>query len=173
MSRFYTYAYLRKDGTPYYIGKGTGKRAYKLRPNIHRPDRERILLLKKNLTEEEAFKHEEYMIYVLGRKDLGTGILLNLTNGGDGNTSGMIHTEETKRKIGASNKGKIHSKKQNKIHSEFMKGRKPWNKGLKGAGYRLGTKECVYRDKKFSSMTDAAEYFGVSISAVSKAQRSK
>jgi hypothetical protein len=40
--------------------------------------------LKRNLTEEEAFKHEIYMIAIFGRKDNGTGILINLTNGGDG-----------------------------------------------------------------------------------------
>jgi len=90
MKRYYTYAYLRKDRTPYYIGKGTGKRAYKKHTNVSRPkERSRIIFLKKNLTEEEAFKHEIYMIAVFGRKDLGTGILHNRTNGGEGSSGGV------------------------------------------------------------------------------------
>jgi hypothetical protein len=40
-------------------------------------DKSRIIFLKQNITEEEAFKHENYMIAVFGRKDLGTGILHN------------------------------------------------------------------------------------------------
>jgi hypothetical protein len=87
---FYTYAHLREDGTPYYVGKGTGNRAWRKRK--FRPPDNRILILKKNLTEEEAFRHEVYMIFVLGRKDLGTGILRNRTNGGEG-TSGAIVNE--------------------------------------------------------------------------------
>lgn len=104
--RFYTYAYLREDKTPYYIGKGIGSRAYKKYKNEIKPprDKSRIILLKKNLLEEEAFKHEIYMIAVLGRKDLGTGILHNRTNGGEG-SSGRICSEETKVKIGTAQKG--------------------------------------------------------------------
>jgi hypothetical protein len=99
MNDFYTYAYLREDKTPYYIGKGKENRSrVNCGRSIHKPSEDRILILKKNLTEEEAFKHEIYMIAVLGRKDLGTGILRNRTNGGEG-TSGRICTEETREKL--------------------------------------------------------------------------
>jgi hypothetical protein len=99
-NRFYTYAYLRKDRTPYYIGKGSENRIYKKSKNYFQPpkDKSRIIFLKQNLTEEEAFKHETYMIAVFGRKDLGTGILHNRTDGGEG-TSGFKHSKESKEKI--------------------------------------------------------------------------
>lgn len=99
---FYTYAYLREDGTPYYIGKGSGKRkfvAHKGRKGsivIGLPPEDRILVLKENLTEEEAFKHEIYMIGVFGRKDNHTGILRNQSNGGEG-SSGHKKSEEWKK----------------------------------------------------------------------------
>ena len=96
-NRFYTYAYLREDRTPYYVGKGCGKRIYSTNRSGLKPpkDKSRILILKQNLTEEEAFKHEKYMITVFGRKDLSTGILHNRTDGGDG-CSGRIVSEEQK-----------------------------------------------------------------------------
>ena len=89
--KYYTYAYLREDGTPYYIGKGKGNRAYvkhwrsKVRGGYFTPpEKDRILILKNNLTENEAYKHEIYMISILGRKDLDTGILRNMSDGGKG-----------------------------------------------------------------------------------------
>jgi hypothetical protein len=92
---------LREDRTPYYIGKGVGKRIYSKQKNINQPkDKSRIIFLKQNLTEEEAFKHEKYMIAVFGRKDLETGILHNRTNVGEG-TSGRIKTKEEREKIRA------------------------------------------------------------------------
>ena len=99
MKNFYTYAYLREDGTPYYIGKGKKDRIDNpLHNSIHLPPKERRLFLKQNLTEEEAFRHEKYMIAVFGRKDLETGILRNMTDGGQG-VSGRIVTEKQKEKM--------------------------------------------------------------------------
>jgi hypothetical protein len=92
---YYTYAYLREDGTPYYIGKGKGFRLYVKKRIVPLPSKDRIIYLKRNLTEQEAIKHEIYMIAVYGRKDNGTGILRNLTDGGEG-TSGRVVSEEQK-----------------------------------------------------------------------------
>jgi len=106
---FYTYAYLREDRSPYYIGKGKGDRAYKKYDRtVPLPkDKSRILILKKNLTEVEAFRHEVYMIAVYGRKDLGTGILRNMTNGGEGVIG---YTMKEKQRIQLSEYSKNRSK---------------------------------------------------------------
>ena len=120
---YYTYAYLREDGTPYYIGKGKGYRCnYGTGKNCNPPkDRSRIIKLKQNLTEEEAFKHEIYMIALFGKKCDGTGILMNIADGGNAppKICGDIHhmkTEEYRKRV-----------------SEKLTGRKghpAWNKGI-------------------------------------------
>jgi len=82
--RFYVYAYLRTDGTPYYIGKGT---RYRIQAKTHVafvPPEERRKILFHGLTNQEAVETEIALIHCLGRKDLGTGCLRNQTNGGDG-----------------------------------------------------------------------------------------
>lgn len=62
--RFYTYAYLDKNNKPYYIGKGSNKRAYLKHKNVITPSQDKILILKTNLTETEAIDHEKYMIFI-------------------------------------------------------------------------------------------------------------
>jgi hypothetical protein len=111
MNEYYTYAYLQNDGFPYYIGKGKGCRLYDHRGKNFNPpkDRSRIIKLKQNLTEEEAFKHEIYMIAIFGKKCDGTGILMNIADGGNAPPTMYGDNSPTKRpevraKIGASNK---------------------------------------------------------------------
>ena len=169
MNHFYTYAFLREDRTPYYIGKGTGRRIYSTQRKIKPPkDKSRIIFLKKNLTEEESFRHEIYMIAVFGRKDLGTGILRNETDGGEGSSgaiisdetrkkmSGRIPSEETRKKMSKAHKGKTISEEHRKKMSEAMEGEKNpnfakkwWNDGCgnykmmvecPGDDWRLGRK---------------------------------
>jgi hypothetical protein len=108
---YYTYAYLRENKTPYYVGKGKKNRAYEGsgKPCNIPKDKSRIIFLKQNLTEQEAFEHEIYMIDVFGRKDLGSGILHNKSNGGEG-SGGWIATPELRKKMSELRKGKKHSK---------------------------------------------------------------
>ena len=104
MSIYYVYQYLRSDGTPYYIGKGHGMRAYSKRHNIHLPKaNERIVMIEENMLETDAIAMEIELIAKYGRKDIGTGILRNLTNGGEG-ASGYVWTAEAREKHAAAQK---------------------------------------------------------------------
>ena len=85
MNIYYVYAYLRKNSlTPYYIGKGKARRAWDKDHKVKVPNNSnRIVFLETNLTNIGACALERRYIRWYGRKDLGTGILRNMTDGGE------------------------------------------------------------------------------------------
>lgn len=104
---FYVYAYLRSDNSPYYIGKGSGLRAWNSNHTINLPkDKTRVVILEQGLSEVGALGLERRMIRWYGRKDLNSGILRNKTDGGEGVT-GRIVTQQTRIQIQEKLKGKL------------------------------------------------------------------
>ncbi len=160
-NNFYVYVHRKKsDNEIFYVGKGRFKRAYSRhgRNNFWKKVVDKhgyiVEFLLENITNEEACINEVKYISEFGRRDLGTGTLVNMTDGGDGVSIGSIpwnkgkklgepwnkgltHSQETKDKISESkigiktnrdawNKGLKYSEEA----KESMRGRIPWNKGL-------------------------------------------
>lgn len=117
------YVYIYKDPRPtknqqvVYVGKGTGDRAWyhwkkRVRGNkgfgaflalLRQEKLEPIIeIAREGLEEAEAFYEEMKLIEVYGRRDIGTGTLFNLTDGGEG-LAGVIRTDEWRKNISNAN----------------------------------------------------------------------
>jgi hypothetical protein len=104
---FCTYSHHKPDGTLFYIGKGSVKRAHaKDNRNPHwknivaKHGGYKVEVLANWPTESEAFEHEKFLISCF--RDLGF-VLANITDGGDG-ISGYKHSAKTKAKLSAFHK---------------------------------------------------------------------
>jgi hypothetical protein len=136
--RFYVYCYAEpgKDH-PFYIGKGSGERAYDhLRPsNLKRRSRmatklrgmlrdgisAAIEFLHVSLAEPDAFALERVLIAKWGRLDLGSGCLCNHTDGGEG---GSNTSQETRQRLSAAAKGRPKSPDAIRRSAESRRGQK-------------------------------------------------
>lgn len=85
-NQFYVYLWLRKrDLSPYYVGKGCKQRAFSKKDHyVCCPDDPSRIVIIPMTDEDTALAYEIYFIDFWGRKDLGTGILRNMTDGGEG-----------------------------------------------------------------------------------------
>lgn len=118
----YVYAYIdTKLALPIYIGKGQNARAF---DHLKRQDQHHFVnTIKKMIREEnppqikfliddidEEFAHliEVEAIALYGRKDKGTGSLLNMTDGGEG-TSGYKFTDVQKANMSKAKRGQKYS----------------------------------------------------------------
>jgi hypothetical protein len=126
---FYVYAHIDpRLSVLFYVGKGQGKRAYEFNyrnnfyKNFLRKMRDEgfepiVEFLHVELTEEQAHCLEIQEINKYGRRDNGTGCLLNLTDGGEGRGFGFRHSAEVRKKLGNGKRGKPLSEK----HKEAMR----------------------------------------------------
>jgi len=111
----YVYQHIRLDKNEvFYVGIGSdskNKRAYN---SINRTEfwktifdktEIKVEIIKENISWDDACKLEKQLIKKYGRKDLGLGTLVNLTDGGDG-ANGCKRSDEHKKILSERMKGK-------------------------------------------------------------------
>jgi len=168
VNRFYVYVLIDPiTKVPFYVGKGYGDRDrshiqetsrgviphgnkhlyYKIKKILSNGKHVIIERLEVNLQEDISFLREAFYIKKWGRKDLGLGPLLNLTDGGEGQSGwipdkaykermsvatsgenngmfGKKHSDETKQKMREKASKRLFTPSMRKTWSEVKKGNK-------------------------------------------------
>ena len=116
---YYIYLHIRKDnGVVFYVGKGTDEgnliferskatERNKWWKNTTNKTEYEIKIVNTFDSEDKAFQKEKELIKKYGRKDLGLGTLVNLTDGGEGMEN---PSQETRMKLSESHKGEKNHK---------------------------------------------------------------
>lgn len=162
----YLYRHIRLDKKePFYIGIGSDANYQRSKDkssrtkhwnNISKNGYE-IEIMLDNLTWEEACIKEKEFINLYGRLDIGTGILCNMTDGGEGAVN-RIFTKEHREKIRQSKLGKKRDaatiekmsigRRGHKHTEEWKKNMSNRVKGDKNPNYGLPTPEYIKELKR-------------------------
>jgi len=147
----FVYCYLREDGSPYYVGKATTQyRPFQEHAVGIPSQRERVRVMRSGLPEDEAFRWEIFYIARYGRKDLGTGILRNSTDGGEG-PAGNVWTKEQKAALSA-------------VRQEWDRNNVRWWGGRISAGKMGGSLSDEHRQSIAETLCDEAEAIAAGMS---------
>lgn len=117
MAEFYTYIHYHEDWrNPFYVGKGLVKnnRAYNTKDRnifwknyVAKYGERKVKIIHHYNNESDAMIAEKALIGFFGRKDKRDGILVNLTDGGEG-MAGHIKSKELRERMGLLRKGDKH-----------------------------------------------------------------
>lgn len=122
------YRHRKPCGEVFYVGIGNKKRPYlksdrnKFWARVVKKYGYEVEVVATCLSWQAACDLEVLMILAYGRRDLGTGTLVNLTAGGDG-AKGLVHSEETRQKMSAALSGENspwYGKKLSKEHRQKL-----------------------------------------------------
>lgn len=159
MENYYIYIYFdpTKDLEPFYVGKGKGNRSsshltredhhpftYRLRKLASRGV-EPIIERFENLDEESAYELERSLVGEIGRKDLGKGPLLNLTDGGRSGGYVLSKKQIEARRKAAKAKAKAEAEKIKAGRAAVLAGKKERAKAQKAAEVSKERKKRGYR----------------------------
>ena len=160
-TEFYVYQYVTEQGAPYYVGKGKKTRIREKHLYTIVPPIERRIIIKSDLTEDQAFKLENKLIRKYGRKVDG-GLLDNIKLNQWACATGWKHKPETVEKIRQGNLGKVrteeHKQKYStaklKMSEETKQKIRQANLGRKDDGRAIKSAETVKRklltDKEYA-----------------------
>lgn len=192
LNNCYVYGHLRTDKDEiFYIGVGSSKnygRAFlkkgrnKFWQNVVKKTTYKVIILKDNLTWEEACKEEVRQIKIYGRRNIKTGCLVNLTDGGEGTVGKIMSNKE---KAFHCNTLSTHRKRTAEINRQLRLGKKlPKETLVKLQGRKLSNKSknkirkatskpVIRYDnngkfiKQYKSMTSAANQLKTSVTVIS------
>jgi len=192
----YLYRHIRLDkNEPFYIGIGSDEkhmraynkkgRSYSWKDIVYKIGY-KVEIMLENLTWEEACKKEKFFIKFYGRKDLETGILVNFTDGGEGQW-GRKDTNLTKIKKQKPKSiiAKINMKKSHENRDYlYLKGKAGSKLGVKkskehtikiqeAANNKKIKVKCIELDIIFNSLTEASKILKMSSGHISNILSSK